>query len=329
MNKSTFFIGGVIVGIVLGMLYIDFFDTTRETNCNNFIFVNKVTCGEHAILKTEYAELKVVLNNYIEKRKSEGVVTTVGVYFRDLEDGPTMGINEYEEFSPASLLKLATLVTYLAFFVSNPKLLSQELQVEEGISKTANAFNQQYPPTETIIQNKPYSIDELLFRMSVYSDNVASEMLRMYLTSISPENDVLQETYQELGLVPDVADKEFVLSVKRYSSLFRILYSASYLSPRMSEKALEMLSQSTFRNGLVAGVPSEIKVAHKFGERSILQSETSPVELKQLHDCGIVYFPNNPYLLCVMTRGTEYKKLETVISDISKQVYEEVKSRKI
>ncbi len=80
---------------------------------------------------------------------------------------------------------------------------------------------------------------------------------------------------------------------------------------------------------VVAGVPSTVDVAHKFGERTTLASDTESTETKQLHDCGIVYFPENPYLLCVMTRGTDFKVLEGIISDISRMVYEEVDSRRL
>jgi len=27
----------------------------------------------------------------------------------------------------------------------------------------------------------------------------------------------------------------------------------------------------------------------------------------QLHDCGIVYYPETPYLLCVMTKGWNFE----------------------
>jgi hypothetical protein len=50
---------------------------------------------------------------------------------------------------------------------------------------------------------------------------------------------------------------------------------------------------------------------------------------KQLLDCGIIYYPNNPYILCVMTEGTEWGKMEEVISNVSKMVYEEVKAREL
>jgi hypothetical protein len=60
-------------------------------------------------------------------------------------------------------------------------------------------------------------------------------------------------------------------------------------------------------------------VAHKFGERESrdLQGNTS----YQLHDCGVVYYPKRPFLLCVMTKGTDSDVLTKVIQDISQSIY--------
>ena len=108
------------------------------------------------------------------------------------------------------------------------------------------------------------------------------------------------------------------ISPAMYARFLRILYNSTYLSRDLSEKALELLSSTDFRSGLVGGIPSDINVAHKFGQYSDGTS-TDPIEL---HDCGIIYFPKNPYLLCIMTRGTtDLSVLETVIKKISSSVY--------
>jgi beta-lactamase class A len=103
----------------------------------------------------------------------------------------------------------------------------------------------------------------------------------------------------------------------------RILYNASYLEPELSERALTILTEAEFSEGVAKKLPSSVPVAHKFGER-LLDNE-----IKQLHDCGIVYFPQNPYVLCVMTKGQDWEKLAQTIQDVSKMVYDEVNSRKI
>ena len=124
----------------------------------------------------------------------------------------------------------------------------------------------------------------------------------------------------EIGLkIDESTPSEDFVSVKTYSSFFRILYTATYLNREMSEKALEMLSRAQFREGIPGKLPQKIKVAHKFGERGFVDSN-----IKQLHDCGIVYLPNSPYLICIMTKGNDFNKLRQVISEISLIVYNQV-----
>ncbi len=42
----------------------------------------------------------------------------------------------------------------------------------------------------------------------------------------------------------------------------------------------------------------------------------------EAHDCGIVYYPDSPYLLCVMTRGKDTGQLESIIGKISQITYQ-------
>jgi hypothetical protein len=72
-------------------------------------------------------------------------------------------------------------------------------------------------------------------------------------------------------------------------------------------------------------------VSHKFGVRNILADGAKPTDeptARELHDCGIIYYPNNPYFLCVMTRGKDFPTLEGVIKDISKIAWDEVSKMK-
>lgn len=75
----------------------------------------------------------------------------------------------------------------------------------------------------------------------------------------------------------------------------------------MSEKAL------------TAGIPNNYEISHKFGERQYLSTGE-----KQLHDCGIIYIPKKPYLLCVMTRGKNFDDLANTIKLISKTVFTQI-----
>jgi hypothetical protein len=133
---------------------------------------------------------------------------------------------------------------------------------------------------------------------------------------VDPEE--LGRVYGLLSMRPPSTSGGDEHSVLTYAAFFRILYNGTYLSKEMSDLALEQLAASEFRAGLRAGVPEIVPVAHKFGERSDASG------MKQLHDCGIVYYTRHPYLLCVMTRGADFAALADAIATISRTVFEEI-----
>ena len=237
-----------------------------------------------------------------------------------MEYGPIFGIDEKKDFTPASLLKVPLMLTYFRLAENTPALLEEKLEIQE----LDPIFKPFFRSTHFIQENTPYSIEELIRAMIVYSDNDAYFALLEHLQRISPSEDLLLETYHELGMISPEDELDATLSTKNYASIFRLLYNISYLSKEYSEKALSMLAASDFNQGLAAGVPSGIPVANKFGERIDYTNNQ-----KQLHDCGIVYYPNNPFLLCVMVRGNNFIELAEIIKIISSMVYAEVDSRRL
>jgi beta-lactamase class A len=159
--------------------------------------------------------------------------------------------------------------------------------------------------------------------MIAHSDNASYIQLESMLAETAAGVDLRSETFQELGIIDPRDRVEATLSVRGYSSLFSALYNATYLSKDYSEEVLRWMAASEFDDGIRAGVPDEITVAHKFGEK--MEGGIS----RQLHDCGIVYYPGNPYSLCVMTMGDNWADLERVIAWISRTVFDEVDSRRI
>jgi beta-lactamase class A len=161
--------------------------------------------------------------------------------------------------------------------------------------------------------------------MIKYSDNQSYFLLNKYIHDISPTEDLVKDTYIDLGIINPRDMLDQTISVKSYASIFVELYHNSFFNTAdKSNRALSILSDTDWNLGLVAGVPSGVKVAHKFGERAVTEDNS-----KQLHDCGVVYYPDNPYLLCVMTRGSDFNKLSQIIATISKMFYEEFDSRKL
>ncbi len=310
----------ILLGFFFGIGYWTAAAIHRHEECGeSYRWLNQqlLCAGQPVISKAAYIGLRSELLETISNLQKDGKVGDVALFFRDLQNGPTFNINEHEGFVPASLLKVPLMLTYLRLADDDPSLLSREL-VFQGRSDN---FTQTFPPKEALIAGRSYSLDDLLFRLVAYSDNDAWELLYNYLRQISPDFDLLKETYHELGIIEPEDSADAIITVKSYASIFRILYNASYLSKENSDKALQYLAKSQFATGLREGVPQSIEIAHKFGERFT-------EDKMQLHDCGVVYYPQNPYLLCVMTEGRDFGDLSLTISLISEAVYEEVDSRR-
>lgn len=274
--------------------------------------------SEPSISKADYVGFRNELIEMIDELQKTGQINRVAVFFRDLQNGPAFGINEYDDFAPASLLKLPLMLTYFRLAEDDPSLLNRKL-VAEGF---VDDLVQKFAPAAVIEQGKSYTIDELLYRLIVHSDNRAWDVLYNYLTEISPGKNLLLETYHELGMVEPQSTLDQTITVKSYAYIFRLLYNATYLSNELSDKALDYLTQVQFDQGLERGIPADITLANKFGERFTEESY-------QMHDCGIIYYPQNPYLLCIMTKGPDPDQLVNIIKTLSERVYNEVDSRRL
>ncbi len=250
-------------------------------------------------------ELERLANRLIK----EGQASEIAVYFRSLNDGVWIGINEKTRFAPASLMKVPLMMLYLKETEKNPSLMEKELTVVPS-----SHYLQFFPSKVRLKKDEQYKVGELLKIMIHDSNNDAMNTL-----FANADPDTGMKMYQQLGIAASFSDPDDYLSLKTYTGLFRVLYNATYLNEKMSEKALNYLAHTPFDGGIVAGVPKNVTVANKFGEFA-----SKGTRLKQLHDVGIVYHPINPYLLGIMTRGKDYERLAEAIKTISAFIYNEV-----
>ncbi len=313
----------LLVGIAIGFFAYRLWSTAPsgmiETRPGGYEFINPLLecdMAQDTIEGKDLIALKQKVRALIDKDKKLPGISHVSVYYRDLNNGPWIGVDEKAMFSPSSLLKVPLMIAILKEAETNPGILRRKLTYLDALD--SNSF-ENFKPSRAIERGRSYTVEEVLRFAIVHSDNNAYLLL---LKNFPQEK--LIKVYTELGLdIPYDSKKEDFMTVKEYASFFRILFNASFLNKEMSTKALRFLSAVEYKDGIVAGVPPSIGVVHKFGERSL----GANAETKQLHDCGIVYYPNHPYLLCVMTRGSAFEPLNTVISEVSRLLYAELDSQ--
>ncbi len=255
---------------------------------------------------------------YVGEEIDNAHATRISVFFRDLQTKRWYGVNENEQFSPGSLLKLPLAIAYYKLAEVTPEILTQEFIYKQGDSlNTLEHFDSSTP----LVQGKAYSVSDMIERMLKNSDNDVVATLAGYINK-----EVYQKVFTDLGVDVPAAQNGGInadfFSAKIYAAMLRTLYNASYLNPEQSEKILTILSQSSFADGLVFGLPQRTMIAHKFGERTEIDVNTKQVVKRELHDCGIIYRQDNPYILCVMTEGQNFDDLKKIIANISRIVWE-------
>ena len=255
------------------------------------------------------------IKGYINTSTNNGDTTNISVYFKNLTSGAWFGVNENDHYAPASLMKVPIMIAVFKEAESNHKLLEQEIYYD---GKNDLNTEEYYKPQDKILPGHSYSVESLIGYMINYSDNNATRLL----LSVTPQNN-LTEIFTDLGLpIPNDNTTGTVdyMSDKLYSRLFRVLYNSTYLNEEYSEKALRILVNPDFPNGIIAPLPKSVSVANKFGERTVYDNKGVAL-YRELHDCGIIYKDSSPYLLCIMTKGSDFKSLESIIQAISKLAY--------
>lgn len=246
-----------------------------------------------------FVPLRKALRQYVVEQNN-----TVGVYFEYLPSGISIGANDREEVKLASLSKVPLVMSVLK------KVERGELKLDDKLVLKKKDLNDKFGDLWKEGEGATFTIQELIEVCLKKSDNTAYYMLFDLLTDAE-----IIEVYENLEIEVSSKESEPEVSPKSYSSIFRSLYLSSYLSEVNSNYILKILSETIFTDKIPAGVPANIPISHKIG---VFSRADSPD--KVFTDCGIIYIPERPYVLCVFVQGDDAQAKKD-ISYISKMVF--------
>jgi beta-lactamase class A len=149
-------------------------------------------------------------------------------------------------------------------------------------------------PTGTVVTGQA-----LVQHMIVESDNTCANMLMDVLGM-----DRINEKIRQLGLEHtflkrkmmdyDAVTRGFqnLTTAADMGKLFQLLYEGRCLDHRSDEAMLDILRWQEDNTIIPAQLPHPVRIDHKTGELEGIN-----------HDCGIVYAPNGPFILCLLAQG--------------------------
>ncbi len=273
-----------------------------EENLQKYPFLaSRTLMDKHGDFLLNFLDLREKLH-----QMADPLGDKIELYFEYLPTGTSIGINSGNNFFAASLFKLPVV---MAYFRHKEKVTSaQDYKVKLTKDMLDNRFGDLWQKGE----GYELDLNEAARLALEKSDNTAAKALGTVITQ-----DDFDDVYLGVDVDLQIASEGAVMTTKKYSSILKALYFSAVLTREDSQTILDYLSHSEFNDKLVAGIPKDVTVAHKIGV----------IDEKSYMDCGIVYVPYRPYMLCMVSSGTE-EEARVRMSRISKTIYEYVVSAK-
>lgn len=251
-----------------------------------------------------FIELRTKLQAYIKP-----IPDRIGVFFEYLPSGTSIGINEKEEYLVASLLKVP--VAMAAY----ESIVQGKLKEDTVLTLDKSHLDPYFGPLWQEGPGYQLTLKDAIARMLKQSDNTAA---RVIFDTLPP--GAVENIFDQLDIPKVINENQPVVTPKNYASILKSLYLSSILPKEESQTLLTILTQTEFNDRIVAGIPSGIPVAHKIGFHTYPNLDQSIYT-----DCGIIYPPSRPFILCIMVQSSEDRALR-YMKDIARMVYTYVTS---
>lgn len=229
-----------------------------------------------------------------------------GVEILDPSTGKRVSLGADETFFAASIGKLPTLLSLYE------AAADENLDLDDGITMYASDV-QSYGTG--VLHNKPVgktiSLRESAYYLMNQSDNTAWAMLTRYLGIGEIQNDLYSigaddTTYWE----PNNTTAGDVLK------MLRKVEDPSFTSPKLSEEMVAAMTDTDFEDRIPAGLPNDVRVAHKIGSFE-----------GSFSDAGIVFYKDRNgkerrYFIVVLTAGVGEGTARSAIQEVSAAAHE-------
>ena len=248
-----------------------------------------------------------------------GLDGVMGVAIRDLNSGETFLLHGDDVFPQASSIKIAVLA----------ELYHQEQRGrrgESGVARLADLYTmraEDLVPDSSIMGGLTPGVSRITNRdlatmMVAVSDNSATNVLidrvgmtnvEHTLASLGLKNTHLQRKMMDLAAARE--GRENISTPREMMTLLEAIYRNKLFDKELTADFFKLLS-TTKDSSIPKLLPSDVTIANKPGELEAVRN-----------DSGIIFVPNRPFILCVMTTYLhDERDGQRAISEIALAAYQ-------
>jgi beta-lactamase class A len=266
------------------------------------------------------------MSQAIETLIHQSAATSVAVAFHDQATGTELLICADEPFHPASTIKIAIMME--VFNQAHHGLLALEEHlpiINDFVSIADGSHFSMYEEDDTEFSlyqrlGQTESLRELVRLMITTSSNFATNLLIQRVTATRVTALMRAFGVHDIVVLRGPEDNQAyarglnnVATAQGLMRLLQRLATGQVVSRAASQEMIEILLDQTYNDGIPAGVPPGVRVAHKPGWNPELY-----------HDAAIVLPEGRkPYILVVMTQGiVNENDAHALVAAISRHCYE-------
>jgi len=256
--------------------------------------------------------------------KQEG---TFAVAFKDLSTGKELLINDTITFHAASTMKTPVLIEVYRQAAEGKFSLTDSIELKNEFKSIADGSFYKLDSTDDSEKElykhigEQRTIDSLVYQMIIVSSNFATNLLIEKLGVENIRNTVTQLGAEGMQVLRGVEDqKAFDKGLNNSTTarglmvLFERIGSGTAVGRKPDAAMVDILKRQKFNDGIPAGLPKNVAVAHKTGNITRIH-----------HDAGIV-FAKRPYVLVILVRGRQDSKQSgALMAKMSRAVYNSVR----
>ncbi len=248
----------------------------------------------------------------------------VGIAFETLDGRLTWTSRGDNVFHAASTMKIPVMIELFHQMHEGKVKLGDQLQVKnefhslvDGSVFTLKASDDSETDLYKAV-GQTRTLDQLCDLMVTVSSNFATNLLIQKLGIENIRATVTSLHADGMDIKRGVEDQKAfekglnnTTTAQGLATLLVAIANGKAVDPDSSAKMVEILERQTFNEGIPAGLPKNIRVAHKTGEITKIH-----------HDAGIVY-AERPFVIVVLVRGIEdFKQSSALIADLTQDLYQ-------
>jgi len=248
----------------------------------------------------------------------------VAVYFKTLDGKAVWSVHPDDGFHAASTMKVPVMIELFHQAQQGKLKLEDTIVVKNQFHSIVDGSPYQLSSDDDSeselykIEGQSRTVGELCERMITLSSNLATNLL---IEKLGVDN--IRATIHALGadgvvVLRGVEDgKAFergmnnTTTARGLAALFEAIARGNAVDVVSSREMIAILKRQKFNEGIPAGLPAGIDVAHKTGE------------IKRIHHDAAIVFAKRPYILVILVRGLDdTKQSAALMKDIAHELYE-------